>query len=93
MLDENNKNFGTSATEWVVRSPNQHESGLEVHERVVWENQTTGWLARKWEDPCQVQAGSRRGVDHCHHLKVVLRVRVMVRNLTENDGENNVENE
>ena len=35
---------------------------------MVWENQTTGWLARKWEDPCQVQAGSRRGVDHCHHL-------------------------
>ena len=27
-----------------------------------------GWLARKWEDPCQAQAGSRRGADHCHHL-------------------------
>ena len=82
MLDENNKNFGTSATEWVVRFPNQHESGLEVHERVVWENQTTGWLARKWEDPCQAQAGSRRGADHCHHLD---------ESGVESDGENDVE--
>ena len=82
MLDENNKNFGTSATEWVVRFPNQHESGLEVHERMVWENQTTGWLARKWEDPCQAQAGSRRGADHCHHLDG---------SGVESDGENDVE--
>ena len=51
---------------------------------MVWENQTTGWLARKWEDPCQVQAGSRRGVDHCHHLD---------ESGVESDGENDVESD
>ena len=49
---------------------------------MVWENQTTGWLARKWEDPCQAQAGSRRGADHCHHLD---------ESGVESDGENDVE--
>ena len=49
---------------------------------MVWENQTTGWLARKWEDPCQAQARSRRGADHCHHLD---------ESGVESDGENDVE--
>ena len=51
---------------------------------MVWENQTTGWLARKWEDPCQAQAGSRRGADHCHHLDESGIV---------SDGENDVESD
>ena len=63
-----------------------------IHERVVWENQTTGWLARKWEDPCQAQAGSRRGADHCHHLDES-GVESGGENDFESDAENIVEND
>ena len=59
---------------------------------MVWENQTTGWLARKWEDPCQAQAGSRRGADHCHHLDKS-GVESGGENDFESDAENNVEND
>ena len=63
-----------------------------IHEQVVVENQTTGWLARKWEDPCQAQAGSRRGADHCHHLDE-RGVESDGESDVESDGENNVEND
>ena len=73
MLDENNKNFGTSATEWVVRSPNQHESGLEWFERI----RLLGGLRVSGKILVKLKQGVGRGQTTVTTLmEVVLRVMV-----------------